>query len=419
MLRVSLKCLAVALISTFCLVINGSFVNAAAPVVPMDCLGLMEGAPGAPGSEAVGSAKAATSSLLLCTLCTTPALAMGLDPGLRASACEAGSKLPPEQVATLATRAVLNASAAQGEHWLDPGFETNSTAAMQHLVASMPARGVLRLGAEPYATMDFLIEHVRYAMHARNTIPVAKAVPWDLWLENVLPYAFIDEPRDYAWRWRPRFFQLLAPTVAAANISTVSDAVHAVVAAVPQLQAQGVLADGTASGIVAGSTFNWRSETAPAFLSPKQVAAFGGSCTGTAVVLAAALRSVGLPSRVAGCSQSVPDDDHHWVEFWDGSAAGPFGDYWHTKEGVSVGNAGGPWDAPSAPMQGCLSHVEKGSSLNTLWATEWSSDVFLPTLWHNSSWAQQWAFVGGVNRCAAYCVAWGCGPQREKSAALC
>ena len=45
-----------------------------------------------------------------------------------------------------------------------------------------------------------------------------------------------------------------------------------------------------------------------------------------------------------GCSQSiVANDDHHWVEFWDPSAEGPFGDYWHTKEGVSNGNSGGPW----------------------------------------------------------------------------
>ena len=41
-------------------------------------------------------------------------------------------------------------------------------------------------------------------------------------------------------------------------------------------------------------------------------------------------------------------DDDHWTEFYDDkSASGPFGDSWHTKEGVSKGNEGGPWDAPS------------------------------------------------------------------------
>ncbi len=64
--------------------------------------------------------------------------------------------------------------------------------------------------------------------------------------------------------------------------------------------------------------------------------------------MAAVARSVGIPIRVAGCSQSILDDDHHWTEFYDDkSASGPFGDSWHTKEGVSKGNEGGPWDAPS------------------------------------------------------------------------
>lgn len=64
--------------------------------------------------------------------------------------------------------------------------------------------------------------------------------------------------------------------------------------------------------------------------------------------MAAVARSVGIPIRIAGCSQSIPDDDHHWTEFYDDkSSSGQFGDSWHTKEGVSKGNEGGPWDAPS------------------------------------------------------------------------
>ena len=51
----------------------------------------------------------------------------------------------------------------------------------------------------------------------------------------------------------------------------------------------------------------------------------------------AAARSVGIPARIAGCSQSIPNDDHHWVEYYDASAPGPFGSPWHTKEGTSAG----------------------------------------------------------------------------------
>ena len=42
------------------------------------------------------------------------------------------------------------------------------------------------------------------------------------------------------------------------------------------------------------------------------------------------------------------------VEFWDNSTSaspGPMNDGWHTKEGVSVGNEGGPWDGLSGPMR--------------------------------------------------------------------
>ena len=33
--------------------------------------------------------------------------------------------------------------------------------------------------------------------------------------------------------------------------------------------------------------------------------------------MAAAARSVGIPIRIAGCSQSIQGDDHHWTEFYD------------------------------------------------------------------------------------------------------
>jgi transglutaminase-like putative cysteine protease len=105
----------------------------------------------------------------------------------------------------------------------------------------------------------------------------------------------------------------------------------------------------------------------------------------------AAARSVGIPARLAGCSESVVRGDgawwgagrepprlergaswvrlfphtsapptrastgcadHHWAEFYDPLSPGPFGDFWHTREGSSAGNPDGPWDSPSGPMLG-------------------------------------------------------------------
>lgn len=63
------------------------------------------------------------------------------------------------------------------------------------------------------------------------------------------------------------------------------------------------------------------------------------------------------------------DDDHHWIEFYDTSFNGPFVNEpeWHTKEGTSMGNKGGPWDSPSSPMNGCLANSLPGSDQATLW----------------------------------------------------
>ena len=105
-------------------------------------------------------------------------------------------------------------------------------------------------------------------------------------------------------------------------------------ALIPAAELQGVTELQKGSGdveLIAGGPVRWRSESSPLFLSSQQVVENGGSCTGTAVVLAAVLRSVGIPARVAGCSTEAPknEDDHHWVEFWDGADRGPFGDLWH------------------------------------------------------------------------------------------
>ncbi len=105
-------------------------------------------------------------------------------------------------------------------------------------------------------------------------------------------------------------------------------------------------------------------------------------------------------------------DDHHWIEFYEPLALGPFGDNWHTREGVSRGASDGPWDAPSEPMGGCLQGVTPHDRVRTIWSTQWSSPTYLPLLWSADAYSQQWAFVGGVNRCGAYCTAWGCGKDR-------
>lgn len=122
--------------------------------------------------------------------------------------------------------------------------------------------------------------------------------------------------------------------------------------------------------------------------------------------MAAAARSIGIPARITGCSQSILDDDHHWIEFFDPSDAngGPFGDSWHTKEGTSAGNEGGPFDSPSGPMNLCLKKLiaKDPARLNTIWSSAWSSQEYLPFQWSpQETRGAALSFVGGVNRCGA------------------
>ena len=68
----------------------------------------------------------------------------------------------------------------------------------------------------------------------------------------------------------------------------------------------------------------------------------------------------------------------------------------------------GPWDSASGPMNGCLKGVIAHNSMNTIWAASWKSDIYLPLQWSNTPVQEEWAFVGGENRCGPYCTAWGC-----------
>ena len=61
---------------------------------------------------------------------------------------------------------------------------------MAFLVANMPDRDLKSLHA------DFLLENVDLAYKARNETAWGKQVPEEVFLNNVLPYANVDESRD-------------------------------------------------------------------------------------------------------------------------------------------------------------------------------------------------------------------------------
>jgi pimeloyl-ACP methyl ester carboxylesterase len=148
---------------------------------------------------------------------------------------------------------------------------------------------------------DFLITNVRLAHKARQETPWGKAVPEAIFLNDVLPYANIDEKRD---AWRQEFYDLAMPMVK--DCKTATDAVKKLNAELfPKIQ------------------LKYSTQRKAPNQSPKESIEQGkASCTGLSIVLADACRAVGIPARLVGTPLwANKSGNHTWVEIWD--------DGWH------------------------------------------------------------------------------------------
>ncbi len=164
------------------------------------------------------------------------------------------------------------------------------------LLANMPEHDLKTL------TAPFLLENVRLALAARKSYPwkAIEPVPQDVFLNNVLPYANVNEARD---PWRAEYRRVFAPLVA--KCATVEEAVT----------------------LLNDAVFKQRKVTYHATKrnkpdqSPAESEACGyASCTGLSIMLADACRAVGIPARLAGTPQwNRPEGGNHtWVEVWSG-----------------------------------------------------------------------------------------------------
>ncbi|HZR19891.1 MAG TPA: sugar-binding protein [Verrucomicrobiae bacterium] len=145
---------------------------------------------------------------------------------------------------------------------------------------------------------EFLIEDVRYALEARNRFPWAKTVPERLFLNDVLPYASLDEPRDL---WRAQFFNLAGELVR--DCKSASDA------------AQALNRDLFKRINVHYNLGRKRNNQGPL----ESIEEGKATCTGLAIILVDACRAVGVPARIAAVPEwSDKKGNHTWVEIWDG-----------------------------------------------------------------------------------------------------
>ncbi|MFM7250446.1 MAG: sugar-binding protein [Planctomycetaceae bacterium] len=177
--------------------------------------------------------------------------------------------------------------------------------AMRFLVAHMPRRDLASLSA------DYLLENTALACRALDEAPWGARIPRDVFLNDVLPYASINERRD---RWRKDFREKCLPLV------------------------EGARTPGQAAAMLNQKIyglFNVRYSTKrkKADQSPHESIESGlATCSGLAVLLIDACRAVGVPARFCGTPLWADrSGNHSWVEVWDDGwhftgAAEPAGD---------------------------------------------------------------------------------------------
>jgi transglutaminase-like putative cysteine protease len=161
---------------------------------------------------------------------------------------------------------------------------------MAFLVAYMPERDLRTLRAPELST------NVELAYAARNRFSWAREVPDSIFLNDVLPYAILNETRE---NWRVDFYRRFAPLVE--GCTTLAEAISIVNARVrDELK-------------VDYNTRRRRPDQSPSESIEQGMA----SCSGLSILLTDAFRSVGIPSRVAGTANWHDQRGNHtWSEVW-------------------------------------------------------------------------------------------------------
>lgn len=215
-------------------------------------------------------------------------------------------------------------------------------------------------------TAAFLTENLDLAMKARAEFAWAKDVPEEIFLNDVLPYAVFDEPRD---PWRADFMAKAAPLVKDAK--TASEAVQ----------------------ILNRDFFkliktHYHTERKRTNQSPKESIEQGkATCTGLSIILVDVCRAVGIPARAVGTPMWWNKSGNHtWVEIWD--------DGWHFM-------GADEYDAKGLNRGWFIDHASKAHAddpMHAIYATSWKRDGgIFPMVWSPKS-----ASVGGVNVTASY-----------------
>lgn len=221
--------------------------------------------------------------------------------------------------------------------------------AIQFLVEHMPPADLLALKA------DFLVANVKLAIQARNDHAWAKRVPEEIFLNDVLPYASINERRD---NWRKDFYEKFKGLVA-------------------ECQTTGQAAQELNKNVFRILNVKYSTGRKKPDQSPYESMETGlASCTGLSVILVDACRAVGVPARLAGTPLWVNKRGNHtWVEVWDEGQWKFTGACEYDPQGLNRG-----W------FQGIASQADADNPLHRIYATSWQdTGGHFPMVWKRQS----------------------------------
>jgi hypothetical protein len=211
------------------------------------------------------------------------------------------------------------------------------------LLANMPERDLQSLSDE------FLLENLAYAYRARAEVPWGKAIAEELFLNDVLPYANLNERRD---RWRRDFYDRFLPLVK--RCRTPGEAAMKLNAELfPAVKVQ----------------YHATKRPKPDQSPYESIEAHYASCSGLSILLVDACRAVCVPARVAGTPLWVDrSGNHNWVEVWDRE--------WHFVGAAEPGPLDRTWFAGKAAK------ADPDRPVHRIYAASFRrGDVSFPLVW--------------------------------------
>jgi alpha-galactosidase len=303
--------------------------------------------------------------LTLLVFCLAEPLRAADGPGDRVGRAVA---LLPEAYRADVSHALANAGDNQAE--LLGAIENATPAhrmAIAFLIANMPQRDLNTL------TKDFLLENTELAYQAREETAWAKAIPEEIFLNDVLPYANLNEHRE---SWRKDLHDRFAAEVK--DCKTPGEAA---------IKLNAKIFD------VLNVHYHATKRPKPDQSPSESMKATYASCTGLSILLVDACRSVGVPARTAGTpAWTIPKGDatgnhagnHTWAEIWDGQ--------WHFLGACENSKLSETWFAGNA-SKADDSHLE-----NRIYAASFKkTDIFFPLVWDMSI-----RYVSAVDRTPFY-----------------